>query len=213
MAFDPLFDVLKSDAARSPVRQLPLARADSGVPHPDLQRFLSESWGAHGDAGSGERLIAASACESRQDRDLAAEFAERQQLKIEFVSVEFKELIAKLTAGAGDVIVAGMTVTDARKEKVAFTQPVATVQQIIVGKAGALNFPSKPAELAGKSVHVHPGSAYEETLVALQKTTAPGLVIVPAPENIDSEQLAYEVGRGSRPPASRAPAAPRPAPG
>jgi len=77
MAFDPLFYILKPDAARASARQLPLARADARVAHPDLQRFLSEGRGSYRYAGRGERLIAASARESRQDRDLAARAAWR----------------------------------------------------------------------------------------------------------------------------------------
>jgi membrane-bound lytic murein transglycosylase F len=68
-----------------------------------------------------------------------------------------------------------------------------------VGKRGAAELPRKPEQLAGRTVHVRASSSFAESLQALAKDKAPGLVIEPVPENIDPEELVYQVSRGERP--------------
>lgn len=125
-----------------------------------------------------------------RDRELLAQLAEREQLKLEVVvEPDFERLFTRLLAGEGDVIAHGLTITPERQKRVAFSRPVATVNYVVVGKRGAKNAPRKPAQLKGRKVTVHAGSAYAQ---ALQKHSA---VIDPAPEGLDSEGVVYRVGR------------------
>ncbi len=136
----------------------------------------------------------------RLERDLARHFAERFQIDAQIVEVaEYEQLLPELLAGRGDIVAGQMTVTDAREEKVAFTRPVATVAEIVVGKAGVDGLPQSAAELEGRTIHVPEGSSYLETLNALHEDVAPTLKIVEVKSDVDIEQLAYEVSRGERP--------------
>ncbi len=135
-----------------------------------------------------------------QDRALLTEFARRIGLSAEFiVADDFAHLFTLLEEGRGDVIANGLTVTESRKARVAFTQPVATVREWLVGRKGAKGLPRSIEGLAGRTVHVRASSSFAETLRTLAKTRAPGLKVEAAPEQLKPEEIAYEVSRGLRP--------------
>ena len=79
-------------------------------------------------------------------------------------------LIPHLVQGRGDIAAGNLTVTDARKQEVDFSNPLLTrVNEIIV------TGPKSPklktiADLSGKTVHVRESSSYYESLEALNKT-------------------------------------------
>ncbi len=134
-----------------------------------------------------------------RDRRLAEEFAQRQGLKLELIQVDaFDELLPALREGKGDVVAADLTVTRARSELVAFAWPLRSVNEIVVGRKGATGLPRSVAELAGRELHVRESSSFAETVKALGEK-APGLKLVPAPEHLHPEELAWQVSRGERP--------------
>jgi membrane-bound lytic murein transglycosylase F len=127
--------------------------------------------------GADEDMLPRAGSPKARDRELLAEFAEREGLKVDIVAeTNFERLFTRLLAGDGDVLAHGLTVTDERKALVLFTQPVAVVSHVLVGKRGARGLPKSVKELAGREVTVHDGSAYAEAL--------------------DSEGVVYQVGRG-----------------
>jgi membrane-bound lytic murein transglycosylase F len=132
-----------------------------------------------------------------RDRELLAEFAERTGLAVEFrVEHDFNALFARLLSGDGDVVAHGLTITEERRQRVAFTNPVATVRHLLVGKKGAPGLPRTAAALAGRTVVVHASSAYAQSLKGLGLKD---LTVQPAPEVLDSEGVVYGVGRGEFP--------------
>jgi membrane-bound lytic murein transglycosylase F len=134
------------------------------------------------------------------DRRLIRELARRHDLEVQFILVpEHDRLLPLLAEGIGDVVAAQLTVTEARAEDVAFTWPLRTVEEILVGRRGGEGAPRSAAELAGRQVHVRGDSAYAETLREVAGGEAPGLEIVAVPEHVDTETLAYEVAQGERP--------------
>lgn len=141
--------------------------------------------------GEDEDILPRAGSPKARDRELLAELCEREALKLEVVAEpDFDKLFTRLLAGDGDVLAHGLTITDERKAKVAFTQPVAVVKQVLVGKRGAKGLPKNVKELQGRVVTVHDGSAYAQSLLDL------GAKVEPAPERLDSEGVVYEVGRG-----------------
>ncbi len=83
------------------------------------------------------------------------------------IPVSRDQLIPRLVAGEGDIAAAALTVTPERKQKVDFTEPLASgVRAVLVTGPGA------PAvatidELSGKEVYVRQSSSYAEQLRAL----------------------------------------------
>ncbi len=141
-----------------------------------------------------EDFLPRSGSPKARDRELLAQFAEREGLTLEVVTeAHFERLFDRLLAGEADVLAHGLTVTPEREQRVAFTQPVATVKQLLVGKRGVAGQPASAAELAGRQVVVHAASAYAQTVRSL------GGVVVPAPEALDSEGVLYEVSQGRLP--------------
>lgn len=121
------------------------------------------------------------------------EFAKQQGRALQLVPVNaFSELIPSLLAGKGDVIAAGLSATDQRKKVVAFTRPTASVDEIVVGRAGDPALPTGVEQLKGRTVVVPKGSAFVETLRSLEGVQIEERDGLQAPD-----QLAMEVADGA----------------
>ena len=132
---------------------------------------------------------------SQQFEQFINEKLETRHLKVHVVliPVEFDRLINALEAGYGDIIAAGMSITDDRLERVDFSDPLSRdISEIIVsGPSGAAL--SSLSELAGRRVYAKPGSSHISSLRELNAEFArQGLEpvdIVPAPQQLDDEDL------------------------
>ena len=90
------------------------------------------------------------------DADIAAAVAEKLGMQLEITNMEFDSLIPALNADQIDIIFAGMTITEERKESVDFSDPYATgIQSIIVPENSDI---ASPDDLAGKKVGVQTGT-------------------------------------------------------
>lgn len=68
------------------------------------------------------------------DADIAQAMADKLGLKLEIVDMDFDSLIASIQSGKIDMSLAGMTVTEERKQNVDFTDSYATGVQVIIVK-------------------------------------------------------------------------------
>ena len=68
------------------------------------------------------------------DVEIATAIAERLGMKLEIVDTEFGSIIGGVQAGKYDIGMAGMTVTDERKESVNFSNTYATAKQVVIVK-------------------------------------------------------------------------------
>ncbi len=90
-------------------------------------------------------------------------------IDIVYIPVPFERLIPSLIKGRGDVAAAGLTVTPARREKVAFTIPYVTdVSEVVVTHKSNTSIRSLN-DLSGRIVYVLSGSSYVQHLVRLSK--------------------------------------------
>ncbi|HQA79775.1 MAG TPA: transporter substrate-binding domain-containing protein, partial [Methanoregulaceae archaeon] len=71
------------------------------------------------------------------DVDSMRWIAEKEGLNVEFQSIAWDGIIPALQAKKIDLIYAGMTITDERKEKVNFSTPYWVVNQDVVAKKGS----------------------------------------------------------------------------
>lgn len=69
------------------------------------------------------------------DMAVVKEIAARKGYQVEFTNMEFKSLIGALSTGSLDVVAAGMTVTDERKQSVDFSDFYYTANQSIIVKS------------------------------------------------------------------------------
>ncbi len=96
------------------------------------------------------------------DIDLAKEAAKRMGVEVKFQPVVWDTIIEELNSGNIDVIWNGLTITEDRKTKIAFTNPYIDDKQIIVVKKGSAITSKK--DLAGKTIGLQAGSSAREAL-------------------------------------------------
>ena len=90
------------------------------------------------------------------DAEIAAAVAEKLGMKLEIKDMAFESLITAVSSGAVDIVLAGMTVTEERKESVNFSDSYATgVQVVIVTEDSAI---ASIEDLAGKKIGVQTGT-------------------------------------------------------
>ncbi len=86
------------------------------------------------------------------DAEIAALIAEKMGMTAEVSDMNFDSIIAAVQSGKADMGMAGMTVTDERKEAVDFSTPYATGKQVIIVKEGSDI--TSPEDLEGKMIGV-----------------------------------------------------------
>lgn len=99
--------------------------------------------------------------------DLARKFAEYLGVQLEVATPGWNGLVPSLQAGEGDLIAAGMTITEQREEKVAFSSPYMTVQQKLIHHKLVWG-PKDVEALNGKEIHVRRNTSYHQRLKELQ---------------------------------------------
>lgn len=100
------------------------------------------------------------------DIDLAKEAAKRMGVEVEFQPVVWDTIAEELNGGNIDVVWNGLTITESRQKKIAFTDPYLENRQVIAVQKGSKI--SSKADLAGKKVGLQAGSSAKE---AVQKDT------------------------------------------
>ncbi len=90
------------------------------------------------------------------DAEIAAALAEKLGMTLEIKDMEFDSLITACAGGSVDVVLAGMTVTDERKESVNFSDSYATGIQVIIVKEGSDI--AAYEDLEGKMIGVQSGT-------------------------------------------------------
>ena len=89
----------------------------------------------------------------------------RDRLQVVFVPMPHDQLLQALEDGRGDVVAAGLTITPARRRRVAFTTPyISNVQTVVVAHRAVSSQLQTIDDLAGRDVHVPPDSSYEHGL-------------------------------------------------
>ncbi len=90
------------------------------------------------------------------DIEIAQAIADELGVELEVKNIAFDTIPAALTGGDADLALACITITDERKEEMAFTDPYTTVQQYMVVPADSEI--KTMEELGGKAVGTHLGT-------------------------------------------------------
>ena len=131
---------------------------------------------------------------SRFYRDLVRRFAEQHFLEIDLLEVErWDELVPALVAGRGDLIAADITVTEQRKEKVAFTVPAHRTREHIVVRRG--DRVDSLGDLAGREITIRERSSFWHAVQEARRTH-PELGVRLVSENVAPERLLAGVADG-----------------
>lgn len=131
-----------------------------------------------------------------RERAHATAFAHELGLDVEWVTVErWKELLPALREGRGDLVADNVTVTEARRERVAFSAPYALVREQVVARAGDGKAIEGPEDLAGRSVAARRSSSYWATLERLREEHG-DLELVPVPPEQSVDETLHRVAVG-----------------
>lgn len=141
------------------------------------------------------------------ERSLNAQLAKEKKLKqrhlkvrIIFVPVTRDNLFTALNEGKGDIAAANLTITATRQQQVTFTDPIySDIQELLISGPASPQVKNVD-DLAGKTVFVRRSSSYYESLEALNarfaKASLPPIVIKPAPEALEDEDLLEMLNAG-----------------
>ena len=134
------------------------------------------------------------------EEDLNKKLAKQQKLKhkhlkvkVVFIPVARGDLLQALADGKGDIAASNLTITPDREKLVDFSAPVArNISEVVVSGPGAPAMEGV-ADLSGKEVFVRRSSSYYQSMVALNQRLAaqkkPGVIVRPAPEDLEDEDL------------------------
>jgi len=122
-------------------------------------------------------------------------------LQMVYVPVAFDRLLAALNQGEGDIVAAGVTVTDQRASKVAFSRPyLSNVSEVLVTHGDVVGIDTL-ADLSGRRIPVVRGSSYAKHLDELsdrlkQQGMAP-IVVEQAAASLETEDMLELVNAGA----------------
>ena len=125
-------------------------------------------------------------------------FAERQGLELELQTVySLNDIFDALEAGQADLAAAGLTMTEARKQRMRFGPPYMDIKQYLLYHNRSKR-PKTPADLAGQSIMVMADSSHHEILTAMSENhpgikwnTATDLESIDLLEMMAADELDY----------------------
>jgi membrane-bound lytic murein transglycosylase MltF len=123
------------------------------------------------------------------------------QVTLQLIPVSRERLLTHLVNGYGDIAAAGLTVTEKRREIVAFTRPyLSDIRELLVTHKDVTP-PDTVKELSGKEIFVRKSSSYYESLTALNRRLENEQMrpvkIVPADENLETEDILELINTGA----------------
>lgn len=104
------------------------------------------------------------------DIELAQEIGKRLDKKVEFVSTAWSGIFMGLSSNKFDCIISSLSITEERKETIAFTRPYISNTQVIVTKSDNTTIKSA-ADFTDKIVGVQVGTTSDDACKEFQKAT------------------------------------------
>jgi|GEM_PF-5050547 len=124
--------------------------------------------------------------------------AERIGVKARRVYVkDFKQLLAGLDNGSGDLAAHVIDITPERQDKYSFSVPIARSSHLVVTAADNVAV-NAVEDLAGQKVFVRPGTSFWGNVPALQKLV-PGALVTSADPGVDESELIELTSEGKTP--------------
>ncbi|MGB5261303.1 MAG: transporter substrate-binding domain-containing protein [Gammaproteobacteria bacterium] len=130
-----------------------------------------------------------------EHQEILERFASSRGLGTELVPIEhFRDMLPALEAGKGDILLANLTVTEARKQRIAFTVPITHVREQLIVRAGEEAIEAV-ADLEGRTVMVDPSSSFWRTLTKL-RTKYPAIKLMERPAHLRDEDELDQLSQG-----------------
>ena len=142
------------------------------------------------------------------DYELLQMFAKDLGVELEIViAKDENKLIEMLKSGKGDVIAYGYTITEERKKKIDFTEPLYLSHQVLVQRKPDNwrkmklhiiheNLIKSPVELIGDTVSVKRNSSYAQRLINLSEEVGGKIHIDTIPGNMTTDEIFKQIANG-----------------
>jgi membrane-bound lytic murein transglycosylase F len=131
-----------------------------------------------------------------QQQEVAEAFARFHGLEPELIIAEsFADMIPAMLAGKGDLIVANLTVTDARRKQIGFSVPLAHVREKVLVRRDDDSI-TQVADLNGKTVMVSPSSTFWDSLNWLKQNKYKDIRLLTRPKGLVDEDELDLLARG-----------------
>ncbi|MEM7365267.1 MAG: membrane-bound lytic murein transglycosylase MltF [Pseudomonadota bacterium] len=128
--------------------------------------------------------------------ELAERFADELGVTLDvIVAPSHEQLLPMLEAGEGDFVAAYLVPTEDRKTQAVFSRPYHFASEVVVGRKAEPPMTSVD-DLNGRTIVVRRSSAYWQTLKALQDRSDLELTVVPAPSDMETQELIQAVAEG-----------------
>jgi membrane-bound lytic murein transglycosylase F len=122
------------------------------------------------------------------ERELAEAFARAHRLQVEWVPVfQLGEMMELLAQGKVDLVAANLTITEARRQSMAFSLPIDQVQEVVLVDVREEGIQG-PADLVGRTVMVDSASTFWDSLQTLREQY-PDIQVVPTRAHFDDERV------------------------
>lgn len=125
---------------------------------------------------------------------------EKVKLKVIYIPVRQDRLLDYLEEGRGDLVVANMTSTQSRRDRVSFSDPVISATEEWVVSANSLPPFTRITQLSGRRIWVRASSSYFESLQRLNRLLRdlglPPVYIETVPEYLQDGDLLEMVAAG-----------------
>ena len=136
------------------------------------------------------------AAADRFRRALVYRFAEQYYLDVDWVEIgDWDALVPSLVSGAGDLLAADITITEPRREKLAFTLPAHRTREHLVVRRGDHDRLESVADLTGREIAVRARSSFWH-VVQRARRDHPDIEIRLVPENTPPRTLLEGVAEG-----------------
>jgi len=125
-----------------------------------------------------------------QQHEIVEAFARFFELTPELIIVDnFGDLIPALESGKGDIVVGNLTVTDARRKKIAFSVPLDHVREKVLVNIADDSI-KLVSDLNYKRIMVSPNSTFWDSLSWLKKQKYKDIELIPRPDGmLDEEEM------------------------
>lgn len=134
--------------------------------------------------------------------ELLKKFARSLNVELEIKVVhDLASMFDLLNQGVGDIIACNLSVTNARRQRVRFSQPYNFTRQVLVQRGAAddikaseiLPVVKSPLDLIGKKVYVNQSTSFYSRLHSLENEIGGDIKIVGVPGYFDVEELIEKV--------------------
>jgi membrane-bound lytic murein transglycosylase F len=130
------------------------------------------------------------------EQSLAEAYARELGLEPLWIYVESRDqMLTWLLEGKGDFVASNLTATPERRERVAFTVPVAVAHEQLVTRADE-NSVEEKSDLGGRRFALRRSSSFWTTVTELQREI-PGIEIEEVEETVETEEILHRVARGT----------------